>query len=483
MLRIKRLRRFIMINILLIGALLFNSCSRMGNAIDPGDWHYDCVVFYDALGGSINSRPFREAYYMKNSYLFEPSGTTNMLIEPVKDGNLLSGWYTAKEDVLDKDGNIVGYSFKPEDRWDFDEDRVQGNITLFARWIPQGKVNYVDALTGESMFSKNITLDSPVQRLSAAAENLISKEGFTFSDYYADKECIFPYVFTDYTHTELIPSDEEIYKQLASEFPTYFKEIEYIEPVLSVDELKEDTSDLYINQLGYEVTTDDETVRRQIRKRKDEIIENAIVNYEANTSDKTVYLKYLEGNFIRVSSVEDIKSLGVYGFTGADSLGNPVDGYILQNDIDFTGINIQIADKFSGKIYGNGYKLMNIGMNISSRRIDRDTSKKVGLFNSLEGAYIENIKFENLSINVNVNPGVHVTVGALAINANNTTLKNVNFDGLRIDTGKGDDGAAKYIISDLFVIGNNNKLKNVAGTNVEISASEFADVNSTLLKP
>ena len=33
----------------------------------------------------------------------------------------------SKEDIADNDGNTTGYSFKAEDRWDFDEDRVQGN--------------------------------------------------------------------------------------------------------------------------------------------------------------------------------------------------------------------------------------------------------------------------------------------------------------------------------------------------------------------
>ncbi|MBP7176481.1 MAG: InlB B-repeat-containing protein [Thermoclostridium sp.] len=479
--RIKKMHRILIIMIIFTAALPFTSCSRLGNAIDPSDWYYDCVITYDALGGTINSRPLRETYYMKNSYLFEPSGTTNLLIEPVKDGHLLSGWYTAKEDVLDKDGNIIGYSFKSEDRWDFDEDRVQESITLYARWIPQGKVEYIDASTGNVMFSKNITQSSPVQRLSAAAENLIAKEGFTLYNYFADEACTIPYVFTDYIHSELVPTNEEIYTQLASEFASYFRKVEYIEPEENIDELEKDTSDLYINRLGFEITTDDEQARNQIRKRKDEIIESAITNYETNTSDKKVYLKYLEGSYIRAANADDLKNGGAFGFTGFDSFGNPVDGYILQNDIDCTGTTVQMVDSFNGKIYGSGFSLKNIQMNISSRKVDMDTSKTVGLFNSLDGAYIEDVNFENLSINLNVKAGIPVTVGALAIRANNTTLKNVTFNGLKINTGRGDDGAAKYKISDLFVSGSNNQLENVNGVNVEIFASENAEVNSIFL--
>ena len=160
---------------------------------------------------------------MKNSYLFKPSGSTNMLIQPVKDGHILAGWYTAKEDIKDANGNIIGYSFKAEDRWDFDEDRVQEDMTLYARWIPQGKIDYVDASTDNVMFSKNISEESAVQELSSAAEMLIAKSGYTFEGYYADKALTTPYDFSEYIHAELIPSNEEIYEQLHAEFRTILR--------------------------------------------------------------------------------------------------------------------------------------------------------------------------------------------------------------------------------------------------------------------
>lgn len=475
----KNIRRIVFINILLIIIPLITSCTKMGTAVDPRDWHYDCVVIYDSLGGTINSREVRETYYMKNSYLFKPSGTTNMLIEPVKDGYILAGWYTRKEDILDNDGKVIGYSFRAEDRWDFNEDRVQGDMTLYARWIPQGKVEYIDTSTGSVMFSKNITANSPVQKLSSAAEKLVAKEGFTLYGYYFDKECTIPYEFSDYTHSELIPSGDELYARLYEEFPEYFRKAEYVKPSENEEETHDvDTSDLYINKLGYEIVTDDKEARQRIRNRKDEIIEEYIMNYISNTSEKTVYLKYIQGDYIRVNNLEDIKAAGKYGFAGVNSMGNPVDGYILQNDIDFKNISYEMVEKFSGKIYGNGYRIKNIAINISSRKLDNDTSKEAGLFKNLEDAYIENVVFENTSINISVNSGIPVTVGAFAIQASNTTLNNVSFDTLVINTGKGDDGAAKYKISDLFSVDRNNRLENVTGENVEINASEYADINS-----
>lgn len=480
--KIKSFHHIILICFLVIAVPLTGACSRIGKAINPGDWHYDCVVIYDCLGGTINSREIRETYYMRNSYLFEPTGTTNMLIQPIKDGYILSGWYASKEDILDESGNIIDYSFKAEDRWDFDEDRVQEGMTLYARWIHQGRVDYVDASGGEIMFSKNITVLSPVQKLSSAAESLIEKKGYTFYNYYSDKECVTPYIFSDYIHTELIPTDAEIYAQLYESFPEYFKKIEFVElPENDKEKPQEDTSDLYINKLGYEINTRDKAVRQRIRLCKDKIIENSIVSYEQNTLEKTVYLKYIKGKYIRVDNADNLKVSGKYGFTGFDLSESPVDGYILTNDIDFNHAAVEMVKSFSGKIYGNGFSIKNIDINVLSKKLDKDTNKMAGLFGSLEGAYIENVVFDNISINLNVNSGIPVTVGALAIKANDTTLRNVSFDTLKINTGRGDDGVAEYKIYDLFENGNSNLLENVVGYNVEISSSEFARINSLLL--
>ena len=109
-----------------------------------------------------------------------------------------------------------------------------------------------------------------------------------------------------------------------------------------------------------------------------------------------------------------------------------------------------------------------------------DESKAVGIFAKLDGASINRVIFENLNITLGVNSGINVTVGALAAEANNTTLKDVSFDGLTINTGKGDDGKADYIVSDLFAKYKNSNLENVTGTKVEITASEFAEVRSLL---
>ncbi|MDD4493681.1 MAG: InlB B-repeat-containing protein [Eubacteriales bacterium] len=481
--KFKRNFRLIIITIMAAVMLFTAGCSGIGKTYNPVEDGYDCMVVYDALGGLVNSRKVRETFYKKDSYVFKPSGTTNMLIQPVKDGYILTGWYTAKEDITDANGNVTGYSFKAEDRWDFDEDRVQESMTLYARWIEQGKVNYIDASSNNVMFSKNITAESPVQRLSGAAEMLIKKEGHSFLGYFSDKECTTPYDFSQYIHSELVPSNEVIYAQLQQEFPEYIETIEFTMP----EELpEEDTSDLFVNKLGYDFATDDPAIRAQIHARKDEIIEASIDQYELNTSDKMVYLGYIKGNYARILKTDNLKIAGKYAFTGKDAAGKDLEGYIIADNLDFDGIKVEVSENFTGKIYGNGFSLKNITINVVSRKLDFDERKSVGLFQKLNGAYIENVVFENFNITLGIKSGIPVTVGALSVEAKNSTLKNLTFNGLNIKTGNGDDGAAKYVIGDLFapLSGNkNNKLENVTGSDVVIEASEHAEVSSIFIVP
>ena len=219
---------------------------------------------------------------------------------------------------------------------------------------------------------------------------------------------------------------------------------------------------------------------KQIRQYKDRIYEEAITYYTENAADNIVYLKYEEGSYIRVASADDLKMGGRYGFFGSDTSGNPIKGYSIANDIDFKGISLVSVEEFSGQILGNGYTLKNISLNVKSKKIDNDSSKTIGLFQNLNGAYIEDLTIQDMEIKMNINSGIPVTVGALAAHGNNTELNNVHINNLTIDTGKGDDGAASYKVGDLFATHIGNKLQNVTGSNIAINASDSAQVELLL---
>jgi hypothetical protein len=464
--------------------LLSTACSRIGGSADPADWGYTCVVTYNALGGSINTREVRQTYYMPGSLVFEPSGTTNMLIRPIKDGYILAGWYTAKEDILNDKNEVTGYAFRAEDRWDFDEDRVADSLTLYARWIEQAKVDYLNASSGAVLFSKNVTTGSPVQILSGAAEQLVTPAGFTLYGYYADEACTVPFDFSiglQGSLVDLIPSNTALYAQLIEEFPDYIQPFVITEPIDGGDvKPAEIDPDHYLKQLGFDIVTDDPAVRAQIRARKKALIETSIEDYMTQFNRKTIYLKFIEGNYVRVDDREDLKKTSLYGFRDTDAAGAAVDGYILASDIDFSGVKMETVELFSGKIFGNGYTLRNIEMTFSNRKLDNDPEKLAGLFLLLKGAVIQDLNFENLTLSLNYKPGIPVTAGALAVQADGTTLRNVNFDHMRITTGNSDDGTVPYVVADLIAKSVNCQLINVKGDDVEITASEHAIIRGSL---
>ena len=269
----------------------FAGCAGSGRSADPGAWGYDCTVTYDALGGIINAREVRKTYYLPNSYLFMPSGASNMLVEPVRDGYILAGWYTAKTQA--PQGSFEEYQFFAADRWDFSTDRVQQDMTLYARWLPRGKVSYVDALSGEVLFEKNITFDSPIQPLSSAVLDMQAPEGTTFAGYYADRACTVEYDFSQSGHVDLTPAEGALYAKLYEMFPQYLEQAQYVEPAEGEGPAAEtDTSWLFLNKLGYKLKTADEAAIKELADAKDALVEEAISFYLTETANRAVYLKF-----------------------------------------------------------------------------------------------------------------------------------------------------------------------------------------------
>ena len=437
--------------ILLMALLLVlsSACSIRGQAADPGTWGYDCLVTYDALGGQVNAREVRKTYYLPNSYVFRPSGSSNMLVEPTRDGYILAGWYTAKSDA--PEGSFEEYAFAAADRWDFNLDHVQEDMTLYTRWLPRSKVQYIDAETGDIIFEKNITGDSPVQELSDAVLKLNKPKGKTLYGYYADVECTTPYDFAAYQHVDPCPSEQELYAALFEQFPQYLEQAEYVAP--DPDEETDETADmsyLFLNKLGYRLLTEDESALAELRAAKDQIIQDAIENYLITTAECNVYLKFTEGNFISVGHANDLKLGGKFGFFSEDAEGNPIDGYIFEDDIDLAGVSLTMSERFSGVIHGNGHTISNLTVSAMSKKIDNDKSKDIGLTLLMEGATINDLTFKDSKITLSVNPGIRVNGGLIAVEAKDCTFNNCHFDGLAVTGGKGDDGAAKYALGDLF---------------------------------
>lgn len=472
--------------------VLTSACTRIGEDLDPATLGYEVEVTYDTLGGKINQREKRNTNYAENSLLFEPKGSSNLLIEPVKAGYTLAGWYTNVKESTDKNGEKI-YEFDAQDRWDFKVDRVHENTTLYARWVNQAEANYIDSQTGEVLFSKNITPNSKFSPLSGAILDLINSGDRTFVGYF-DKNLKTEIDFDRYEYTPLLPSDKVLYDKLAKEFPKNF--LTYTESEaektkvteaeledgaeIDSDELventgtQEDTSYQFLHQYGYELEADEDTIAK-IHARKNEIIEQYISKYIANNEHNTVYLKFEEGKKVSVKENADLAKGGKYAFSDLGEKGE----YIIENDLNFGDSTFETVNNFSSTIDGQNHVLSNVHLKLTLARKDSLKGGMAALFQNLDNATIKNITFRDLVIEVSAPAKANMQIAAIAINAVDSTMQNVKIDGLTIISGDGDNGQSTYQISDFVLNPENTVLDGIEGQNIVLDVSNFAELLRT----
>lgn len=465
-----------LIVIMLVAILATSSCTRVGDDVDLADLGYGIEVTYDAMGGVINQREVRHTNYAENSLLFEPSGSTNLLIKPVKSGYTLAGWYTDCKEIQSKNGEEVQYEFDAQDRWDFNFDRVQQDITLYARWVKQAKANYIEAATGEIVFSKDVTASSPLSSLSSAILNMVSEPGYSFQGYFHEnlEEEI---DFDAYGYAPLLPSDQELYDQLAEEFPENIVPYEDVSSKTITDEEADieastgNTSWTFLNKFGYDLIAEEGDLEA-IFYRKNEIIDDYIKNYIVNNEANDVYLVFEEGVKVYVSEPDDINNGGKYGFADLGDKGE----YYLEDDLNMGEGSFSKIDHFTGLIDGQGHTLSNIHLKISFAKKDSLTGGRGAMFTVLEGATIKDIIFKDMTIEITGPPGVDVQAAAFAVEAIDSTIENVVFDGLKIITGGGDNEMTSYELSDFILSNENTIVDNVSGKDIVFDVSANAIV-------
>ena len=158
-----------------------------------------------------------------------------------------------------------------------------------------------------------------------------------------------------------------------------------------------------------------------------------------------LYTTWQEGKIYKIYSTDDLRK-------NADANGY----YEIYADLDFAGLEWPGAfanGKFTGKIFGNGHTISGVSVQSTSRnRINN------GLFSSIDdGAYIENIKFENVTHTIDlmsVAPGA--SYGLLAgVIADGASFKNVTVSGKILigDSCEGLAGSSDYTIGKLTASG------------------------------
>ena len=176
---------------------------------------------------------------------------------------------------------------------------------------------------------------------------------------------------------------------------------------------------------------------------------------KATATSKTptikLYTTWQEGERYRIYSTEDL-------IKHADNNGY----YEIYADLDFNGLDWPGAfgnnNKFSGKIFGNNHVISNVSINTVSRNIINN-----GLFSTIdEGAYIENLKFKNITHKINlmsVAPGANYGLLAGSI-ADGVQFKNVSLGGKILigDDCEGIAGSNDYTIG---LIAGNGKIPEI----------------------
>lgn len=115
---------------------------------------------------------------------------------------------------------------------------------------------------------------------------------------------------------------------------------------------------------------------------------------------------------IYISSLEQLKSIKMDG------------SYVLKKDIDCKNEKVEyLAQIFRGKFDGNGHVISNL---VLSSAIWTD-GQILTLFQYLDNAIIENVRFSNLTIKVDLD-GYKPKISALCHECMHSTIENVHMD-------------------------------------------------------
>ncbi len=134
------------------------------------------MVIFNSLGGDLA----RTLQVQEGSYIGSPNASRN--------GYTFLGWYTSRNE---------GQSL--ESRWDFDENPIESDITLFARWqVNQYTLTFE---TNSGSFVDAITQDFESILIEPASP---LRQGHIFTGWYSDEDLMIPFNFTTMPNQDLI---------------------------------------------------------------------------------------------------------------------------------------------------------------------------------------------------------------------------------------------------------------------------------------
>ena len=150
-----------------------------------------------------------------------------------------------------------------------------------------------------------------------------------------------------------------------------------------------------------------------------------------------IYVEYIEGNYTLVRTASEW------------SLSESTNIYLL-NDIDFKGAKVSPLLEYRGIFNGAGHKVSNFTISYLDGRSellnDPDLADDinsngsnilaVSLFGNLDGATIQNVTFENATVNLDTSNSLirQIIISPLALKVKNSLISDVKFSGTYIQT-------------------------------------------------
>lgn len=343
----KTYKRILTVLLLVAALALLAGCSREPTPYETNNSeNYTLSVQYDANGGlfTTNTSIITDSYApgalkadgngQAEIALIAPDDSRrgNDAFAPVKSGYFLAGWYATRTEA--EDG-----SYTYSDPWNFETKRLTVDtgktysadkpvLTLYAAWVPEFTVDFYDMESGQLLdtYAFNPTLQGTTLQIPAWD----AKTGAM-----------------------------EMYK-----FPA---------------------RDGYTFAGVYDALDAAEPIRETAITHKGEV---DLSTGTAKDGKMTLYVKWTEGEWFRISTVEQFRK-------NARLDGN----YILEADLDFTDAIWPTAlmyGNFTGTIQGNGHTIRNVNLT------QTDNAKlNAGLFGQLtERATLSDVTFEQITFTV-----------------------------------------------------------------------------------
>ena len=399
-------------------------------------------------------------YYFNTSFYLNKEGnaTQNLTPERINTKEKLENYYKGQQNTLDLLDYIEGKAFiklTPEQ-----QAKIATRMNISAGWSSWGGITAAQAtamnLTSlEALYDNRIVL-RPNNAWGASVRGLSVINGLGSNDYGYESVWVNRWFIghLDGGYADAFSTKRNFFEMLGyagvEGYVTYGSKAS----ANDLDAIKKITKKVTGTEMDWKQykMSRYETVEQNIRNNKfidvDYMIERyteALTN-DANKGDRNIsqrtnlrkiyyhYLKSVTNDFVADPLGTNVK---VTHIRTAEELvekmnQEPYGYYVLDNDIDFSGMTTNVTQTFMGRLKGNGHKII---------------GNKIPIFNKIRYGYVGNLKLEDTDIPRNI-----TNAGALAYKIESSTAEKIDVTGLKMFFGSKNDlsligGAVSNVIT------------------------------------